>query len=154
MSSNLNLAQAQALKASIDTNTDPVFVSYRNQGLTGSMADWYNVPSTTDAWGDAVDATTLFEAINIAKYSALAAGDRDAYNQILNQAQIKGVDYTRQKARNGLVDIWGAADSVSILQATLVKATRGGLAIGGVSKTTNTVTALARCGRTVLGSSA
>ena len=43
---NLTTSQLQTLKADIVAQTDPTFVTYRQQGATGAMADWYNQSST------------------------------------------------------------------------------------------------------------
>jgi hypothetical protein len=40
--------QLLALQADIIANTDPEFVTYRNNGQNGKMAEWYNTTASPD----------------------------------------------------------------------------------------------------------
>lgn len=46
----LTTSQLQTLKAAIAAETDPAFVTLRNEGATGAMAEWFNQPSTFVVW--------------------------------------------------------------------------------------------------------
>ncbi len=120
---------------------DATAKTYINSPNVQSLMAWVNGVSTTDAWLYAATRTQLFEATNITKFDALTAGKRDAWRLMLDNAPI---DFGRNPMRNAVVDAWGNTDSVTVLQALTEKATRAQAAIGGTSKTTNTVTALDR----------
>jgi hypothetical protein len=47
---SLNNEQLATLKTAIAGETDPEFVALRDEGATGAMAEWYNVPSTFVVW--------------------------------------------------------------------------------------------------------
>ena len=137
----LTNAQLQTLKAAIAAETNSAFVGYRTNGQTDLMADWYNQPSSTDAWMYAAQRSTLFEATDVTKFDGLTAGKRDAWRLLLDNTPI---DFGRNANRKAVQDIWGNTDSVAVLQALREKATRAQALFGGTSKTTNTVTALDR----------
>lgn len=105
------------------------------------IADWCNAASSTDAWLAAADARTMFEATNITKYDGLTAGKRAAWDRMERFAPL---DFGRNALRNAVVDVWGSADAVGVLQALREKATNCQARIGGTTRTTNTVTALDR----------
>lgn len=134
-------AQLQTLKTAIAAETDPEFVTYRTNGQTTLMADWYNQPSSTSAWHNNADRTVLFEATNIVKFDTLSGGKRDAWRLLMDNTP---VDFGRNKLRKAVEDIWGVTDSVAVLQGVTEFATRAQALFGGNVKTTNTVVALDR----------
>ena len=104
------------------------------------IANWLNEASSTLAWNEATQTRDVFEAINIGKFDTLTAGKRDAMRMMLDFAP---VNFTRQKNRNAIIDIWGAADSVAVLEACRRPALRCEEAFGGTVRTTsNNVSAL------------
>jgi len=137
----LTNAQRQTLKTAIAAETDPTFVGYRTAGNNTEITNWYNTPSSTDAWMFAATRATLFEATDVTKFDGLSAGKRDAWRLMMDNAPI---DFGRNANRKAVLDIWGATDSVAVLQALREKATRAQEILGGTSKTTNTVTGLDR----------
>jgi len=137
----LTTTQLTALKAAINAETDPTFVAHRDIGNTEQMAVWLNGAGTTDAWLPAATRAQLFEATDVAKFDGLSAGKRDAWRLMMDNAPI---DFGRNANRKAVLDIWGATDSVAVLQALREKATRAQEILGGTSKTTNTVTGLDR----------
>ena len=56
-------SQLTTLKAAIQAETDPVFVSYRNQGSTGLMAEWFNSASTFVVWRSTTPTSEIANAI-------------------------------------------------------------------------------------------
>lgn len=137
----LTTAEIAALRTAIFAETDPAVVEAR-AGATRHDAfidTWLNGASTSDAWRNDLSAKALVEETNINKFDTLTAGKRDAWRLILEYSPI---DFTRQKNRNAVVDVWGAADSVALLTACTRKATRAENILGGTSVTTNTITAL------------
>lgn len=71
----LTNAQLSILRAAIDAETDTEFVTYRDNGQTGLMANWYNQPSSTMVWGNLMPVDAMFDAIDFANYDMLPAID-------------------------------------------------------------------------------
>jgi len=70
----LTATQLQALKAAINGETDPTFVSYRVNGQTPLMAEWLNQPhASMKAWDRAAPWGPVFNAIDGAKYTPALA---------------------------------------------------------------------------------
>lgn len=142
---SLTNAQYQTLKTAIASEVDSTFVGYRTAGATGAMADWYNLPSTTDAWRSDVSAQDMDEASDYSSFDAVAAGKRDAWALFLQYAPR---NMAKNKNRKVVTDVWGNATSgsiaESILQASVKKASKGEMVYGGTSATTGTVTATKR----------
>ncbi len=133
-------AQKATLKAAILAETDATLAQCRANGQTTMIADWYNQLTDTNAWMSAVDARTLYEAMDITKFDNLTtAGKRDAWRLMLEFAP---ADMTRSKQRKVIQDIWGNTDSVAILEALRRKATKAEVVLGGNTVTANTVSAL------------
>ena len=64
-------AQITALRNAIDSETDPVFVGYRNEGATGLMSQWFNQPTNPAhvVWSTGVDVNVLLDAIAFDQYT-------------------------------------------------------------------------------------
>lgn len=140
----MNNAQLDILKAAILAETDPTFVSYRNAGATGAMADWYNDPISPaqKAWITNQPSMDSDDAPNYANFDAIAAGKRDSWGFFLASPR----NFTRNKVRKWVTDVWGNATAGSDAEAILLAATRyaqrGEIVFGGAPKTTGTVSAL------------
>ena len=135
----LTPSQRNTLRTAI--STEPTIAAAYASRDDQAIAAWCNAASSTYAWMSAADARTLFEAGDVTKYDGLTAGKRAAWDRIERNAPI---DVGRGKMRTAVVDIWGNTDSVAVLQALVEKATNCQAKVGGTSRTTNTVTALAR----------
>lgn len=135
----LTSANKAVLAAALRAETAPAVQEAVAGGNITYLVEWCNNIGATDAWNTAVEKASLFEATNIAKFDNLTAGKRDAWQLVIDNAPI---DASRNKMRSAVVDIWGASDSVAILQDMRRKATRGETYIGGNNATTNTVSAL------------
>lgn len=111
--------------------------------LSGLLA-WCNGASGTLAWLTAVPVEVAEEAPTYTTYDSLVAGKRDSWLVFLRNAR----DFTKAKIRNWITDIWGNATAGSNAEAVLlagtVAATNAQLVFGGPSRTTGTVTAIAR----------
>lgn len=131
--------QETIISAAIRAATAPAVVTALAIRDDVTITAWLNDVSSQDAWVTNATGNALFENTNITKFDNLTAGKRDAWRLMLDFAPI---DFARVKFRNVVVDVWGATDSVVVLQACTRKATRAENFLGGVSETTNTVTAL------------
>lgn len=139
----LNTAQISVLKTAILNETDPTFVEYRSGGATGLMAGWFNQTATPEvlAWKTAT-VKEADEAPSYTTYDSLTQGKRDSWERFLAFDR----DFSRQKVRRWVTDIWGSAtansNSEAILQAGTRPITRGENVLGGsASATEGTVTA-------------
>ena len=137
----LGAGQRTALRTGLLAATDPTVTQALAVGDDSTIASWCNGLSATDAWMAAASRRTLFEASNITQFDGLSAGKRDAWTLLLDNAPL---DFGRNALRTAVVDIWGASNSVAVLQALREKARRCEAIIGGTVRTTNTVSALDR----------
>lgn len=111
--------------------------------LSGLLA-WCNGASGTLAWLTAVPVAVAEEAPTYTTYDSLVAGKRDSWLVFLRSSR----DFSRNKVRSWIVDVWGNAtvgsNSEAVLQAGTVQATNAELKFGGPTRTTGTVSAIAR----------
>ena len=111
--------------------------------LAGLLA-WCNGASGTLAWITAVPVADAEEAPSYTTYDSLAQGKRDSWLVFLRNAR----DFSKNKVRNWITDIWGNATAGSNAEAVLlagtVQATKAELKFGGPTRTTGTVSAIAR----------
>lgn len=136
----LENAQLVALKAAILAETDPAFVAWRASGAEGAMADFLNSPASPAVlvWRNDVSALDLDEASNYAVFDAVVAGKRDAWALFLQYAPR---DFTRNKVRKVVEDVWGNSNSASttafaIYTAATRAATRAEVILGGAATAT------------------
>jgi len=80
----------------------------------------------------------LFEAINVTKWDALSEGKRSTWGLLFTFSPI---NFSRQKMRKAVQDVWGDVDSVAVLQNCTRKATQAEVYEGGIVVTQNTVSA-------------
>lgn len=123
---------------------DPTAGPMRTAGDTFALNLWCNGPSATLAWSETVAPQVSDEAATYTTFDSILAGKRDSWKIFLAFNR----NFSKVKIRNWIVDVWGAviASSISeaILQAGTEFATRAESALGGTSRTTGTVVALAR----------
>lgn len=131
-------AQLQTLAAALRAETDQTVVAAMAIRNDVALRDWCNGASAVDAWNEAMGSRDLFEATDVTKFDAVNPGKRDAWRLLLEFAPI---DFTRQKMRKAVPDVWGTTNAVAVLQACTRNATRGEVCLGGSDATTNTVTA-------------
>lgn len=140
----LDATQLSTLKAAILAENNATFVTFRDSGATGAMAAWYNGDSNTDAWRTLVTPLQSDDAPDYSTFDALAAGKRDSWALFLGFTR----DYTRNKVRKWITDVWGNATAASnaetILLAGVEKAKRGEVVFGSTNATTGTVTGIKR----------
>lgn len=134
----LTNAQLATLKVALLAETDAGVVAARAIRNDVALTAWCNAPSATDAWNPSVSDRGIFEACDVTKFDGLAAGKRESQTRLERYAP---VDFTKQKMRKAIQDIWGNTDSIPILEAFRRKATNGEMYFGGNVVTTNTVSA-------------
>lgn len=142
-SAQLSTARLQTLCTACKANTT---CNAARAADTTSLLAWLNGPKsdpTTLGWRVDMAYTESDEAATYTTYDTLAAGKRDSWDIFL-RAQSR--NYGRNKVRAWVVDVWGNATggsvSEAILQAATFPSTNAQFAIGGVSRSTGTVTAL------------
>lgn len=135
----MNDAEMQTLAAAIRAESDAGVVAALAVRNDTYLTQWCNSPSATLCWNNAMDKRALFEATNVTKYDNIAqAGKREVWRLMLDNAPI---DFSRNKMRGAVVDVWGASDAVAILKDCRRNATHGELYMGSTDVTENTVTA-------------
>lgn len=128
-----------AFAAALRAETNPTLAGHVASRNDTMIADWCNKDSQANAWLSAATDRDLFEATDVTKFDNLTAGKQASQTRL---ERFSPLDFTRVKLRKAVLDIWGAADGVAILNGLMRKATRAELMIGGSDATTNGVTAL------------
>ena len=87
----LTPAQLVTLKAAILAETDPAFVTLRNEGATGAMADFYNQPSTFVVRKNTIRSAEIGPVLNYVAVSSLTTANRDRATTflLLNPVEFK-----------------------------------------------------------------
>lgn len=138
----LSPAQIVTLRAAViaDGTAGPL----QHAGNLAGLLAWCNAASGTLAWVTAVPVADTEEAPLYTTYDSLAQGKRDSWLVFLRNAR----DFSKAKVRNWIVDVWGNAtagsNSESVLLAGTVQATNAEVKFGGPTRTTGTVSAIAR----------
>ena len=89
----LTTAQLQVLRTSILAEIDPIFATYRTQGSTGQMAEWFNQPSATVVWKTSVPKNEVGKAFQATALAAITAGNNDklanfaAWNDVIDPSR-------------------------------------------------------------------
>jgi len=116
-------SQLQTLATHIRTNQTQAVVDALAIRNDNGIAAEYNKSTAFDAWKPAVDGGGIYEAMDITKFDGLTQGKRDAWRLFIDRADIKVVDFSRQRMRKVVIDVWGAtADGQAVLTALLEKA--------------------------------
>ena len=140
----LTTAQRSTLLAAIkaDATAGPI----RAAGNVPGLLAWCNAAKSPAvlAWAVAVQPQTSDEAATYTAYDSIVAGKRDSWALFLGFPR----DFSRNKVRAWIVDVWGSATAgsiaESILNAGTENASNAQVVLGGTSKTTGTVTATDR----------
>lgn len=115
----------------------------RLAGDTVALLEWLNGAATPAvlAWRHQVAPVEMDQAANYTAFDSLTAGKRAAWPLMLGYTR----DFRRNKTRNAVTDIWGAATAGSVAESILLagtaSATNTQVALGGTAKSTGTVTA-------------
>lgn len=132
------------LKAGILASTDPEIIALsaaRDDTMLTIRLNSKATP-TVKAWINEQPVTNSDDAANYTTFDTLSAGKRDSWALFLSFPR----DYTRNKVRSWVTDVWGSATAGSISETILTSATRNAtffeLMFGSASFTTGTVTAV------------
>jgi hypothetical protein len=108
------------------------------------LANDLNAATAQLAWLPAAPVDVVDDAPSYTDFDALTAGKRDSWALFLRAAR----NFTRNKVRSWVTDVWGAAiansNAEKILQAGTTFATAAQVVIGGATRTTGTVSAMDR----------
>jgi hypothetical protein len=123
---------------------DATAKTYINSPNVPQLQSWANTATATRGWLTAAATSAIEEAPSYTTYDTLAQGKRDSWVVLLRNPR----DFTKQKIRNWVTDVWGNATAASNAETVLLAgselATNAQVAVGGTSRTTGTVTALDR----------
>lgn len=139
---NLTPAQILTVRAAIfaDQTAAPLLAA----GNVSGLQTWLNAGTATRGWLSNASPSLLDEAPTYTTYDTLIQGKRDSWVRLLAAAR----DFTKAKIRNWVTDVWGAATAGSnaeaVLQAGSEPATNVQVILGGPTRVTGTVSALAR----------
>ncbi len=131
-------SEKQILADALRAETEPAVVTAVGNRDDVGLANWCNSPTLTDAWNPAMTDQQLFEAINVTKWDALSEGKRSTWGLLFTFSPI---NFSRQKMRKAVEDVWGTTDSVAVLQNCTRKATQAEVYEGGIVVAQNTVSA-------------
>lgn len=142
--STLGNAQRNTLLTAVKADTGASkAASFRTAGDVPGLMGYLNAAAAGPvlAWRTQVQPQDSDEAATYTTYDTLAAGKRDSWVIFLKFTR----NFSRNKVRSWITDVWGGATGGSvaeaILQAGTESATWAQNAIGGTDKGTGTVTA-------------
>lgn len=142
----LTNAQIATLKTFVNASTDPAIIAARQTGATYDLMNLLNAVASpvVSSWRVDVAQQDIDEACDWTLFDAISAGKRDSWGFFL----FRNRNFAKNKVRKWLTDVWGNATANSVSEAVLLAAVEAATvaqgAIGGVSRTTGTVTALDR----------
>lgn len=139
---SLTNAQLATLKTAIQA--DSTANGYRLAGDSASLLAWCNAAASPAqlAWSVSVDPTTSALAPSYSTFDTMTAGKQVSWTVFIRFTQ----DFSKNKVRKWVTDVWGNATAGSnaeaILQSGTYNATNAQVALGGAVTTTGTVSAL------------
>ena len=103
----LTTTQLAVLRTAIAAELDPVFVTYRTQGATGQMAEWFNQPSLVTVWRTAVpkDEITM-NGFDWTRLDNLSVGKARVWDGLFDNAQ-RITNPSKPNVRAGIEAVWG-----------------------------------------------
>jgi hypothetical protein len=137
----LSSRQITDLRAAIFAT--PAAAALLNARDTAGLLTWCNAATATRRWMSAAPVLEIEEAPVYTDYATFTQGARDSWALFLRNPR----DFGRNKVRQWVTSIWGNATTGSnaeaIFLAGSVIATNAQVALGGTSRNTGTVVALA-----------
>lgn len=117
--------QLPALKAAIEAETDPAFVSLRQQGATGLMAEWLNGPSSKIVWRTSVTQDEIMSnGFDWVRVDNLSVGKARIWEWLFaNEAS--SFNPSKANVRAGIDEVWkGTAADLAVRAAVYVHCKR------------------------------
>jgi hypothetical protein len=142
----LTAAQIATLKGYVQGSVDAQIVDARTRGDTFLLAQLLNKTASpaVSAWRTSVQPQESDAAPSYSAFDSIVAGKRDSWGFFLRYAR----DFSKNKVRTWITDVWGSATAGSNAEAILQTGTENASvaenAIGGANKSTGTVAALDR----------
>jgi hypothetical protein len=142
----LSPQQATTLVAALRASVNTTVVAALQLGDAATLLNWCNQAASPaqKAWLEAVPSSDVDEACDWTQFDVIQAGKRDSWGFFLSRNR----DFSKNKIRKWVTDIWGNATSASvsesILQAGTVNMSNAEAVFGGADATTGTVTAKKR----------
>lgn len=105
----LTTTQLAVLRTAIGAELDPVFVTYRTQGATGQMAEWFNQSSAVIVWRTQVPKDEITS--NGFKWDRLAAmtvGQARIWDGLFDNAS-RSMNPSKLNVRDGIEKAWSGA---------------------------------------------
>lgn len=105
----LTTDQLVTLRAAIDAETDPAFVTARQTGNNGQMLAWYNAPAVPAfiVWQSPLSRNVVGKAFQASALAAITAGNNDKLNNFAQWNDV--VDPARQDQRDFFDDVFSVA---------------------------------------------
>lgn len=135
----LTTAQMQTIKAAI--LADPTQANNVAIQDYSAIADWLNAKLADKGWNSAQPEANSDDAPDYSTFDSIVPGKRESWGFFLARSR----DFSRNKVRKWVTDVWGNATSGSnaeaILQAATRSISRAEKLLAGNAATTGTVTA-------------
>lgn len=115
-------AQLLVLKNNILTNIDSEFVTYRNNGQNGKMADWYNVNATPDyvCWKNKVTQDEIMQnGFDWVQVDNLTAGKARIWEWLFNN-EGRMINPSKANVRAGIAECWKGTAALLAVQAVVL----------------------------------
>ena len=142
--SELSDAELQTLATGIKASTDPVVVAALAIRDDVTLQKWCNANASpvVKCWRESVQPQEMDEAPDYTVFDAISAGKRDSWGYLLRYAR----DFSKQKFRKWVTDVWGSATAGSSAESILLAGTENMRAVEkimgpGTLATTGTVSA-------------
>jgi hypothetical protein len=138
-------AQFTTLVAALRASVDSTVVNALAIGNNVALTDWCNAAAAgpVKAWSTSALAQDIDEACDWTQFDTIQAGKRDSWGFFL---ALPTRDFTKNKVRKWVTDVWGNATgslpAVAILQAATFNASNAENILGGTTRTTGDVSAL------------
>lgn len=125
-----SVEQRATLRTAILAETDPQFVSWRNGGADGAMADWFNAPAPSGelAWMREATAKQIEAKADYAAFDGLSQGKRDAWGLVLQYAPrdfaTDDIGGGVNLMRRAIADIWTGSTPANNARTAILSSLR------------------------------
>ena len=111
--------QLSILKTAIAAETDPTFVSLRNAGSTGLMAEWLNGPSTFTVWRTAVPQDEIMQnGFDWVQVDNLSVGKARIWEWLFSNDN-RTMNPSKPNVRAGIDECWKGTSAMLAVRAAI-----------------------------------